>query len=90
MFWHVGSFFLTTLTTALFIGGVISFTSRADPSSTLDYLFKSGEIFITGLFLASISLLFIMNSLLNEELAENAQQENRFTSGFFTASHTSI
>jgi hypothetical protein len=41
----------------------------------------TSEIFIFGLFIACFSLLFIINSLLDEEIAEKSEEENRFVSG---------
>ena len=85
MFLHIGSFVITTLTTTLICSEVIYFSTTplrlSNASWRLDSFFKTSEIFIYGLFIPSISLLFIINSLLDEEIAEKSEEENRFVSG---------
>ena len=83
MFLHIGSFALTTLTTTLLSSEFIYFSanSMSNASLRLDYLSVTSEIFVFGLFIACISLLLILNSLLDEEIAEKSEEVNRFMSG---------
>jgi hypothetical protein len=94
MFFHVSAFAVTAVTATVFMCALIRFqihsTNLVNASwrfNTLDIL---GQIFIFGMFLASFTLLLILNSLLNKEINNRLNSGDRDESALVSSDHNSI
>ena len=74
IFLHIGAFSLSACGSMLFWGSAIKFiivpTVLNNLSWRIQYLFIIGELYVFGVFLSTVPLIFICNSLLNGGIAE--------------------
>ena len=94
MFYHIGAFSFSTVTGSLtwvsYIWIAVSTTTLSNLSWRTNYLLYVGEVFEFGLFISTIPLFFILNSLLNKGIADKEQEDFQLCSDEASDRRTSI